>query len=492
MSIDHWYFTETALKNVQTPTEFRQLLLKEIDHFRMLHQVVCRYAVDRGEEFAHVLFSLQRFTTVLRVPSIMNNYYAYLQRGWVSCANLICTWPSFQAAFPTLATLRDFLGPRCLASPAFRDEIRQSRYTNMLRVYGAECRLANSAPKYIQRTFKEGVATSLRNYYQSLLVFWCVHVRAKLRHWRLAHSFRPLPLFVSKTDTLDVLVYRNPRRVPLATEEWSRAIQTQGSISDGTLQTPNLQQWLTQCPELLPPFGELCIRSEKDHYLLRILKQYLNDPTFPFTQESLLACIKLYRKICWTPRLFRQFLESYHIQTHLHDPLVTEYITRLYVDREMCLRLATTFGKDPISTQLWHSAAMQQKYQAILAEAEQVRERFIMGACREWRRRCELRKVALTTYRHCWLTVANRWRWVRDHRMCPVCMEIGHRLIALHGEKRHAICRECLWRVQGSGNRCPMCRHHLEICTVSCASSVSYTSDYEDPNYDDDQWYHYD
>jgi hypothetical protein len=542
--IDHISFTETALNCVQTPTQFRQLLLKEIDHFRIRHQVVCRYAVDRGEEFAHVLFSLQRFTTVLRIPSTMNNYYAYqyyysfLQRGWVSCANLIRTWPSFHAGVLTLGYLRDFLGPQCLASPAFRDEIRQSRYTNMLRVYGAECRLANSGPKYIQRTFKEGVASSLRNYYQSLLVFWCVHVRTKLRHWRLAHSFKPMPRFVPNTDALDVLVHRNPHRVPNTTAEFLRAIQEKTELDDGILVVPTLQQWLINCPDALLPFAKLCVRNNvlnwyyvivklaqilprivNEELLLRYLNflhkapiydhvyetggishgllhntlgLFLNNPQLPFTDASVLSCIKLHRKICWTPALFRRFVEYHHVRNRLCKPVIADTIVKFYANRDMCLRLSTTYTKDDISMNLWQSSAMQTMYAEIVKTATCARLRFLTLACRKWKQRQALRKVALTTYRHCWLTVVARWRWVRDYRMCPVCMETGHTLIALHGEIRHAICRECLWRVRGSGNRCPMCRQQLELCTVSCASSVSYTSDYEDPNYDDDQWYHYD
>lgn len=544
MSFDHWCFTEQMLEKVNTPANFRTLLLKEIQHFQQMHQKVYQFAMCRGEAFATTLFSLQCFTSVLRKPGTMNEYYARqyyyecLHRGWTSCTTILSTWPTFQSSHPRLDYIRPILTSTCLANPALRDELRKPEYTNMLRVYAAECRVNLSAPQYIIRTFKKGVTTMMRRHFVHLLGFWCLRVRTKIRQWRQTHTFQPLSAFVPNTDPIDVLVQRNPRLVPNATEEFLRAIQEKTKLDQNILEVPKLQQWLIHCPNALLPFAKLCIQNYElnwyyvivkiaeiiplianeglllmylnflhkapiynyvyetgdryDDLLHKILKSYLNNPDLPFTDASVLSCIKLHRKICWTPKLFRQFVETYHVRRRLCKPTIANAIVERYANRDMCLRLSVTYTKDDISMLLWQSSAMQIMYAEMIKTATWIRMQFLRSVCREWKKRSALRKEALTTYRHCWLTVAARWRWVRDHKMCPVCMETGHSLVPLHDEKRHAICRECLRNVQLSGNRCPMCRCDLSIHTPSCASSVSYTSDYEDPNYDDDQWYHYD
>ena len=93
-----------------------------------------------------------------------------------------------------------------------------------------------------------------------------------------------------------------------------------------------------------------------------------------------------------------------------------------------------------------------------------------------------------------WTFLQVRWRYMRRPAECPVCMETRI-LLPLHGEKRHGVCRGCMPRVLVTG-RCPLCRTTLRTHTFSDASSISYTSDhyqeyYEDPDYDDDQWYQY-
>ncbi len=554
MGIDHWTYTETALASCKNPAEFRTLLLKNTRHFQDHQTTVLKYAFAAGEAWVATLFGIQRFTTIWRFPhrghayAAPKLYYDCIQRGWMKCVGILEHWPSVKATVPQLSYLRPILQSLpSLAAPTLRDELRKPQYAKMLKVYAAEHRHSLNPnmplPSYMS-IFRQGkgVAAGIREAQVHLLGFWTLQVRAKLRHWRQAHTFKPLPPFVPNMDALASLIERNPHRVPRAYAEFQQALATSRGESVGTLRRVE-STWLahmrTVDTAILHTFLKLAVRSKAWSYIagdflafqmqhgttLPLLKATLKslksvdlsekEDMLPAVEHYLgqsrlllgpkLVCLLLdaYHDFCRTSVDFRDLLQFFHVQKYIREPEIAKCIADLYMNRDMCISLARYWYVGSIMSTLWMSGPVQRMWKRIQQDAYAALRPFVAQCEAAVLRRRERTQQALRMHGTAWEMLVHRWRWVqywrRTHTSCPICMEVGHTLVTLHGDRRHAICTGCLAGVQQTGNRCPMCRTHLTSVrtrTPSFASSISYTSDhnqefYEDPDYDDDQMYHY-
>ncbi len=542
MSFDHWCFAEQELGKIRTPMEFRTLLLRETVHFQTKFNMIYRFVMDRGEEYARTLFSLQRYTTLLRFPNrgfgyeAPRIYYECLKRDWASCVAVLQYWPSVKAAVPQLSYIRPhLLHLSSLHSAAMRTELRQPPYEKLLRVFVAQeaCERGNRKPTpLLHRLYTAGVAKQITRHQWSLLGFWCIQVRAKVRHWLSARTFKPVPSFIPNTEPLALLVQRRPGAVPKAAQEFHRALVSTKRADDSLLRDAQTQ-WLSHMDgSHTQEFLRLCVRSKAGSYIAGDFLQYQvrKGTTLHLLANTLkaLRSVGLEEKaamkpaleyflgtsrIALGPKLVSQILIAYHdfcreswdfkelmyavnVQKYIRDPQVSKTIVDYYMNRDMCIRLSQMWFTGATSTAFWQTAAVQRLHRRIRCDALATLKPFVTQAIQTHRAKMALRRQAVEQYKSVWETVVWRWRWLKAHRSCPICMETGHRLIALHGERRHAICRDCLHHVRYGTNRCPMCRVELAFSTFSEASSISYTSDhdqeyYEDPDYDDDRAYHY-
>ncbi len=158
----------------------------------------------------------------------------------------------------------------------------------------------------------------------------------------------------------------------------------------------------------------------------------------------------------------------------------------------MVLRLADMQRRDIIQHVLWESPAVQKQYNYLQSTYKARRGRFWDCVPARWKAkqlRRQLRKqqtLSMPALRTLAIRSSYLWRKLQA-TACPICMEERRgRMVPLHGEMRHGICRECRDTIVGTTNRCPLCRVSLSYKTSS--EEVFY----EDEWYDDDQMYHYD
>lgn len=68
---------------------------------------------------------------------------------------------------------------------------------------------------------------------------------------------------------------------------------------------------------------------------------------------------------------------------------------------------------------------------------------------------------------------------------CFVCMDENARLYALHGDKRHSVCRDCRAQILEKNPICPMCRTSLRTYSHMHHSSQMFRDSYHTHDYDE-------
>jgi hypothetical protein len=415
-----------------------------------------------------------------------------------------------------------------LGSPFIRDRLRHPKYAKDLFDFASQERCLTPLLKIC----KLGVAAGIRHYQQILLHFWCILVRRRIRHWRAAHTFAAVPAFVAGQDSLDVLVRRNPWRTPNASHEIRRAIleTTTECCWD------KVKPWAKYCVDACVPASHKALLDIAEHLaiwkqlrpfldllllqdirsahvsnrILRILReqQYgihellhgqLQNALLQFLGERLTSklvqnVLHVYQMTCLSPADLQHLVKQGKLERFVgragYDG-VTKVFVDLYMNSNMCISMARS--KDALSKALFTTKYMRTYYNRVVNRAQKKICKFIESSYLHIKERQHMRLERIQQHMHSFSTIAVRWRWRRSwllKQSCIVCWESGLRLRVLHRDWRHAICQSCLCQID---NRCPLCRTSLaRDRTISDASSVSYTSDYEDPYYDDDQMYHYD
>jgi hypothetical protein len=209
------------------------------------------------------------------------------------------------------------------------------------------------------------------------------------------------------------------------------------------------------------------------------------DPMTPTVAQEIL---RLYHKVCHSPDDLARLIKEGRWERYVGNARIAKDFIDLYMNPRMCLAMQTS--SEPFAIALNSTKQMRTYYNRLVFQASTKICRFIEHTYH----RIYVQKAKL---RHAFATLAIRWRWRQAwllRQACIVCWESGLRLRALHGDWRHSICLTCLEQV----DRCPLCRTTIRAAdndnrtrTASHASSISYTTDYEDPYYDDDQDYHY-
>jgi hypothetical protein len=528
--IELW--SQSPLHNGLAVSAFRTELLARRAYYGTRIPEVLNLAFSQGQ--AHVLAVFRIFANFWNQPHkfysrlATSMYYRCMRLGWSATMKFLRGWKTVHLPHQSYATplLREL---RSLASPVIREELRDPVYAKILRVFAAEQFLnlpgLKSSDVRLCKIYREGFATTITRYQWRLLGFWMT-VRTKIAHWRTAHTFKPLPSFTPNTESLPLLVQRNPRRVPNAAREFSRAL----NASNTPLSPNDLQDWISSLTveseypllhdvtelygrnqawrELAEFFTSLSVtRKNITPHLLtyilytfelapiayyqdieRPLRHYLTAVDFAPGPTAACGMLHAFHPLCREPADFQFVFYAPNVSRYIEHPDVATTIVHLYMNRSMCLRLASLQSRSPIAQAFWETPAVQQKYAKIRANAEDVLRRFLRNTSMSY-----VLKAAVA-YTHAWNTLRIRWRYL--HRSvrgdCPICMET-RLLEPLHGERRHGVCKECRPRVECTG-RCPICRADLPYCsagTNSVYSSVSYTSDHEDMEYDDDAWYQY-
>ena len=449
---------------------------------------------------------------------LVSLYFQSLSQGRVSDVEELRKLP-FMETLPQLTRLRPHLDKIRRLPPMLRDELRQPQYAKLLNVYAAEkTLLSTSIPllrKPVPPLYKvyKNVAAGIRHYQQCILRFWIL-VRRRIRHWRTAHTFADVPPF-QPGEPLATLVRRNPYRVPKAAVELTRATYNQEFI-----QWYVLEPWVIYCLQQGTPIayqalctlvshlkGEWvlllnlvqnipCISRvltalkgipERFHYelkeaLLLLLKDNLDTKT---VQQVL----RLYYEVCRTPTDLRLLAER--LERYVGNPGIVKDFVEMFVTAPMCVAMQRSSA--PFSRALFSTKCVQRYYNRLAFRASVKICRFLETTYLRIKTQQERRKTALVVYQHAFETLIVKWRWRQAwflRQSCAICWESGLRLKPLHRDWRHAVCFSCLEHI----DCCPLCRMSLGSIgkTLSYASSVSYTSDYEDPYYDDDQMYQYD
>lgn len=517
---------------------FRTELLAHRAFYGTHLQEVLNLAFSQGQ--AHVMTVFRLFGEFWNRPGYSHlatyQYYRCMRLEWRHVMDYLRVWktvhvPHQSYAVPVLQELRS------LTSPVIRDELRQPVYAKILRVFAAEQFLVPQRSPWdrpavlrLCKVYRDGVAKTVTRYQWRQLGFWSVCVRSKIAHWRRAHTFKPLPTF-TPNEPLGLLVQRNPRRVPQACEEFLQALAT----TDVPLMPRDMQAWTNTLknPAVYAQIVEMYQRTEAwrelaDFFrnipqhdmtpglLTCILDVFEEAPSYAVYYEAPLrhylttdfavgpkaACAMLsaFHPLCREPPTFHWILHTANVSRYIQDPAVSETLVNLYMNRAMCIRLHQR-RRDWVSQAFWETPAVQQMYTGLQEDATVVLGRFmkrVVTTHRQHKTRLADVLERAAPLASTWTFLQIRWRYLRRPVTgeCPVCMET-HTLLPLHGEKRHGVCRGCMPRVMAT-QRCPLCRTTLpRTRTFSNASSISYTSDheqeyYEDPDYDDDEAYHYD
>lgn len=540
MPIELWH--QSPLHDCLPLAAFRTELLARRAFYATRLQEVVDIAFSQSQ--SHTLAVFRLFAEFWKLPAYSRlttyHFYRCMPLGWWATMDYLRTWKTVQVphqsyVVPILQNLRS------LASPVIREELRQPMYTMILRVFAAEQFLvplnspwdARCTVLRLCKVYRGGMANTVTRYQWRLLGFWGITVKAKIVQWRRTHTFKPLPAFVPNIEPLIILVQRNPRRVPLARKEFLRALAT----SNIPLILKDMQDWIKTLKnpavyteivklygrtqmwrELADLFTGILQRDMTPALLTRILgvfeqaqpryavyyesplRHYLMATDFAAGPKATCTMLSVFHPLCRKSHTFNWLLHTANVSRYICDTEVSSTLVDLYMNRGMCVRLQQSAWRDYVTQAFWETPAVQQMYASICQDAAAVLGRFIGRAIQVHRQ--QKRRLATVLERAAlqapiWTFLQVRWRYLCRAATgeCPVCMET-HILMPLHDEKRHGVCRQCMPRVTETG-RCPLCRTTLRSHPFLDASSISYTSDheqeyYEDPDYDDDQWYQHD
>lgn len=206
---------------------------------------------------------------------------------------------------------------------------------------------------------------------------------------------------------------------------------------------------------------------------------------------------------------FSELMWTFAIQANIRHECVCKELL-YYLGDHMVVQLGRTL-RDDMQQSLWESKVIQKQYNTLLSNATARVEKFLERVPALWRAK-QVRKhrhiAAIHTVMHSsplrTFAIRSSYTWRKLQKTpCPICMIEGVPMVPLHMDMRHAICKECRTAVKNTKNTCPLCRIPL-VNTSTCRNLVEYEYDeynsyyddnlyeYEDPDYDDDQWYHYD
>ncbi len=420
---------------------------------------------------------------------------------------LMQEWPVIKdyAALPYNCIRSVFTSLTHLNHPLLRDELRKPAYKPMLQTFAAEM-LPSWDPfpctfTSILCVFKAGLPATIRRYHEAMLVFWTMRVRAKIRHWRQAHTFAPIAPFKG-SEALITLIHRNPRRVPEADAVFRQTLRDEECALPADYEHL-LKRWVHHC-DISSSVVNYCIRTAAWHftisnivpqlittqengtdgnrpshflgrlynaignclatvpvsqhpYLRLAILDILNDSTHEGRISNILYLLRLYRLVCWKDLHVDALLETHWISETLESrPAVAEAVVRGFITRRRCLEYME-HRRDYWAQVLCATEAMQRMRDRIHAEAGRRIGEFMLVVKERLAQNKAWRCAAVEAHRHAWETLVVRWRWMRrPWGTCAICMESG-RLVTLHGDRRHVICRECRNRV----DQCPLCRKPL-------------------------------
>ncbi len=525
---------------------FRNLLIKNQTYYRR-HVNSIRVKVEAwGDAYTATLLGMRRLTTEYRRihgslrQEAWNMYMSYkLNESYPKTAAILSKW--LQGIPPQHAWVPVFTKYATLHNPALRTMLVHPLYKKVSMATAAAYAYRQTPLIRVVRTGQ--LAKQIRDYQWALTTFWCHHVRAKLRAWRSSFCLRTSIPF-SATEELDRMLVRNPALVPHAAYTLSTAIHRQQevflkqTISYGRTsqqwQDRGLTQWITflaasktvNAARALRKiwrtsshsnglwyftFVHLLLDAPVSHNRLLISILHRSTP-FQCTQQMSEFFWKVMRSPLQRPaviakllyisnlrnawqasghRSFHELLWSPAILTNIRHPCVSKEIAQ-YLSTPMVLRLADMQRRDIIQHVLWESPAVQKQYNYLQSTYKARRGRFWDCVPARWKAkqlRRQLRKqqmLSMPALRTLAIRSSYLWRKLQA-TACPICMEERRgRMVPLHGEMRHGICRECRDTIVGTTNRCPLCRVSLSYKTPS--EEVFY----EDEWYDDDQMYHYD
>ncbi len=521
---------------------FRNLLIQKQYYFRR-HVNTIRTVVEAwGDEYTAMLLGMERIASGYRKVKGWTLYMSYtLNESFPKTAAVLSKW--FQGIAPQYAWVYVYSNYKTLYNPALRTLLANPQNKKVSMATAAVYADLNTPTIRVVRTGK--FSQEITRYYWQQTIFWCHHVRAKVRAWRTSFSLRTRLAF-APTEPIERLLVRNPSKVPHAAYNFSTAIHRQPDEflkltmsykkSTQLFQERALQQWIVflatsktpNAARALRKIWRTCSRSNAKWYfaflnilldapvshnrlLVSVLHQSLKQPT-QFSKEMAEFFWKTMRKGQSRPsviakllyisnlrgawqanghHVFYELLWSPAVKANIRHPCVSKEIAQ-YLSTTMVLRLGDMTRRDTIQQILWESPAIQKTYQHLQSTYKERCARFWECAAARWKVK-RLRQLqhnskllAMPAFRT--LAIRSTYTWRKLQAMtCPICMEEkpGH-MVPLHHEIRHGICKECRDTIVGTTNRCPLCRVSLSYKTSS--EEVFY----EDEWYDDDQMYHYD
>ncbi len=527
-------FWETSLlhKKELTVAEFRTEIIRNRAYYNQSKVgLVFFHALKRGEPYVLALLTIPSYTSVWKragTAKVAELYLDFLQRGFAQAAALLRSWSAWGLSAQGFRTFLQRAG--FTLSPLVRDELRQPAYATMLRAYVGEESLKHRPVHIPIFRVLADIPNTLRAAHWHLATFWLSTVRSKIRHWRLAHTFKPVPPYIPNTDSLDVLVQRNPRCVSSPVEEFKRCcaaakamhipsdIPTAWLALEGT-HTPLLEMcvrlgaWrlalgsllpvvlttedadhtvmnvlmgLATMLEAVPPTG-----SEEHDYLRKTLLGILENYDYTLNNTHVQCMALLYKAVCRDFHDFYTFLNSAWVFAYCHEhrsERLLEFLAAEYITDADCVSMARHPSVGILGALFWETRTVQKRYAALRETACSKIGTFLLACRTRLQQRLVMRQAAIAAHRHAWESLVIVWRWWKSPLVaCPICMEgPGKPMAVLHKDRRHAICRECLAGVQRSGkNCCPLCRETLGLQQPSLANTVNIGSDY-------DEYEHYD
>jgi hypothetical protein len=546
---------ETFSSKSKIPLEEFKTLLHKHTFALARYGISARVSLEKwGDDYLATFLQLSRYYQTNAKNTYMNTdmwimYLQYVFSGnYPITTGILETW-KFRKQIPHESVLGSvFSKQKTLANPQVRTFLETPKYNAIITSYVGKLVLSVVNTPAIRLCKGGGVAKKITAAYWSLLAFWC-RVGARVRTWRTSFSLQTSIPYTPK-EPLTYLILRNPTYVPNASYVFGTTIHRD---AETCLQMTfyfnkhqhNLMRWTrfladqdtANAHRAMNKLWRVCSRFNMAWYfafantlatssvshnrlLHSVLHQSLQGPA-QFSLEMTRLFWNCMRTPAVRPQVIAKLLyisnlrNTWHADGHhafselMWTPAIQVNISHecvckelsYYLSNWMVLELGRTALRDKMQQSLWDSKTLQRQHANLIEMYTTRKDAFLARVPALWWAKKErnqrraaaiLNSVPLRT-----LAIRSSYKWRKLQKTpCPICMNDGVPMVPLHMDIRHAICMECRVAVNHSKNCCPICRVPLGN---TCGNQIEYGEynydniyEYEDPDYDDDQWYHYD
>lgn len=544
-----------SIHQIDDVDSFQYALQRKAEFYKAYTSSLYTIAIKKGEEFVKILFStyfyrqqMKSVTCIFANDNLTVRYFMdCLQKGYKGAADILRRWPSVQASLQKGLPVYQmkYIGN---PNPVLRDELRNPVFKSSFERYVAQhdcdkysCCVwrssTNSCPcKKLAGDFTGAVC----RYNVVILRFWIL-VKSKLKAWKTAHGFAPAGLFISSTDSLAVLIRRNPYRVPSAAEEFGIAAQKEPiTIENEYVHTHGWKTWLKwlgqnqKQTELQIALGIYLRSGAPTDTAIHLAKLFENPGQYCLPNSFLLGAayfLKKYPADCDNSSdVFYTLLNCLHNDTGVHSGVICKvlealsylssykhfdslhhelvhaiqtsliirpYLEDVYVQKTIvdlcftdndCIHIMTTMNMKYLSAnenRIIKNSYFRQRIVTIRSKATNRLTSFLFKAIQMLRNRRAYTQEKISLHARAWSSFVIRYRYVHAQmkkKDCPICMENEINKIILHGEKRHFVCNNCYPHVRAKC--CPYCRSSLTSKNINVQAENTYYDNYISDQYD--------